>query len=140
MRAVTKLALSLAAGAALVAAASTASAATALLNPASPMHYVGHCPGTIKFTGWITSTTPGPVKFQWFRSDGGTGPVQTMMFGAGVPPRQPISDTWTLGGIPALPSYAGWEAVRILSPAPASVSNKAPFTLKCVQSPLTHGG
>lgn len=138
MRSITKLALTFAAGAALFAVASAASAATAILNPASPMHYVGHCPGTIKFTGWITSKTAGPVKYQWFRSDGGTGPVQNLMFGAGVPPRQPISTTWTLGGIPALPSYVGWEAVRILSPTP-SVSNKAPFTLKCVQSPLTHG-
>jgi hypothetical protein len=139
MRAVTKLALSLAAGAALFAGASAASAASAVLNPASPLHYFGPCPGTIKFTGWITSTTPGVVKYRWFRSDGAMGPIQSLAFGPGVPPRQPISTTWTLGGLPALPSYVGWEAVRILSPLPGGVSNKAPFTLKCAQTPLTHG-
>ncbi len=132
----TKLSAALAlAGAISVAGVAVAGPVLGILNPASPAHYVGPCPGTIKFTGWISSSIQGPVKYQWFRSDGATGPVETLFFEKAG--RRPISTTWTLGG-PGLPSYAGWEAVHILSPAGAD-SNKAFFTLKCVQRPLTHG-
>jgi hypothetical protein len=133
MRAVTKLALSLAAGAALIAGASSASAAAgAKLNPASPPNYSGACPAVITFTGFISSTTPGPVTFQWYRSDGAHGPVETRVFSPSptAPSRpQAISTTWTLGG-PGLNHYSGWEAVRILSPA-GPPSNKATFTMNC---------
>ena len=134
MRTVKSVALALTLG--LTAAATTASAAgvTVVLNPAAPANYFGPCPGTIKFTGWISSSYP-VVKYQWFRSDGATGPVQVVTFPPQREVRRPISTTWTLGGIPALPSYAGWEAVHILSPAGPDTT-KAPFTLKCVQSPL----
>ena len=139
MRAVTKLALSLAAGAALIAAASSASAAAgAKLNPASPPNYSGACPAVITFTGFISSTTPGPVTFQWYRSDGAHGPVETRVFSPSptAPSRpQAISTTWTLGGLPALPAYSGWEAVHILSPVGPD-SNKATFTLRCRPSAL----
>lgn len=139
MRTASKSFLALALGgviAATLSASAFAGTATAVLDPASPPHYVGKCPGTIKFNGWISSSVPGVVKYRWFRSDGALGPVQTLVFRQKG--RLPISTTWTLGGIPALPSYAGWEAVHVLSPAGPD-SNKALFTLKCVQSPLTHG-
>jgi hypothetical protein len=139
MRAVNKRLGALMLGAALAVASATAAfagSASAVLGPASPPHYVGPCPGVIKFSGYVTSLVPGVVKYQWFRSDGATGPVQTLTFREKG--RLPISTTWTLGGIPALPSYAGWEAVHVLSPAGAD-SNKAMFTLKCVKGPLTHG-
>ena len=44
---------------------------------------------------------------------------------------QGVSDTWTLGGIPALPAYAGWEAIEILSPM-AVTSNHANFKIRCL--------
>lgn len=114
----------------LAAGATAAGAATAVLNPASPTNYLGQCPGTIKFTGWITSGKPGPVKYQWFRSDGAKGPVQSLWFRPGGA-RAPISDTWTLGG-PGLPTFSGWEAVHVIFPAGPD-SNKATFTLRCAQ-------
>jgi hypothetical protein len=134
MKRTLKLSLALTAGAALIATASSASGptATAVLDPAVPHNYDGLCPGTINFTGRIIMPYGlGLVKFQWIRSDGSTGPVKT----AGILPglgSAPISDTWTLGGFPSLPHYAGWEAVRILSPG-SSTSNKATFTLTCLK-------
>jgi hypothetical protein len=120
---------SLALAAVLAGAATSAGAApSAHLNPASPPLYVGPCPGVIHFSGWISGGV-GMVKYQWYRSDGATGPVETAVIGPRD--RVGITDTWTLGGVPALPTYSGWEAVRILAPK-GLPSNRATFTLRCL--------
>jgi hypothetical protein len=140
MQRLNKLALGVAAGALLAACASAAGAVSVTLDPASPMQYVGACPGTIKFTGWITANGPGIVKYQWYRRDNAILPVMTLVFGRAAPSpkmisttpyRQMISYTWVLGGS-AVPSYNGWVAVHILSPAGPD-SNRATFTLTCAQ-------
>lgn len=119
---------SLAAAAAALLAGGASAATSVHLGPASPPMYFGSCPGTIKFTGVIDSDRAGPHKFQWYRSDGAKGPVQTLWFRPHSGPVT-ITDTWTLGG-PGLPSFSGWEAVHMIFPA-APDSNRAKFTLRC---------
>ncbi|MEW6130188.1 MAG: CARDB domain-containing protein [Acidobacteriota bacterium] len=100
---------------------------TAVTLASSPTRYEGPCPGVIKFSGSITVNGRGTVKYTFARSDGATGPVFTLNFDrAGT---KPVETTWTLGGA-ALPTFTGWEAIRILSPKPM-MSNKAGFTLTC---------
>lgn len=103
---------------------------TAVTLAANPTNYSGPCPGTIKFFGKISAKGKGAVTYQFFRSDGATGPVMTVVFDG--PGSKEVSTTWTLGGA-ALPTYAGWEAVRILSPNPME-SNRAAFKLTCANA------
>jgi hypothetical protein len=95
---------------------------------ANPPSYSGKCPGLIKFTGKIQASGKGRVKFTWVGSDGATGPVEYLDFEeAGV---KHVSTTWTLGDARWLPSYEGWQEIRILSPN-EMVSNRATFKLTC---------
>lgn len=101
---------------------------TAATLKASPATYRGDCPGLITFVGSITSDKAGVVKYIFTRSDGATDTrIKTLRFlGPGT---KKVSTTWTLGGS-ALPYYAGWESIKILSPN-AFLSNKAKFQVKC---------
>lgn len=108
-------------------AAQSQFAVTGAALSADPASYNGPCPGVIKFNGKIAANGQGEVKYQFIRSDGAVGPIQTLVFTG--PGSKPVSTTWTLGG-PALPEYAGWEAIKILSPNPME-SNHADFKLLC---------
>jgi hypothetical protein len=75
---------------------------------------IGACPVRVTFRGYITASGPGSIKYTFTRSDGATGPVHIMEFKkAGT---QPITTSWTLGDSRVLPRYAGWQAVKVLSP------------------------
>src|SRR4051812_13105578 len=90
----------------------------------------GQCPVTVRFTGYITTDGPGPVTYTFTRSDGATGPVQTLDFKAAG--TQSVSTTWTLGDATTLPSYEGWQAVKVLSPNEVESSRETGgFVLKC---------
>ena len=74
----------------------------------------GPCPLRVVFRGYITANAPGAIKYTFTRSDGATGPVYIMEFKkAGT---QPVMTDWTLGDSRVLPRYAGWQAVKVLSP------------------------
>lgn len=74
----------------------------------------GPCPLRVVFRGYITANGPGAIKYTFTRSDGATGPVYIMEFKkAGT---QPVMTDWTLGDSRVLPRYAGWQAVKVLSP------------------------
>ena len=74
----------------------------------------GPCPLRVVFRGYITANGPGAIKYTFTRSDGATGPVYIMEFKkAGT---QPVMTSWTLGDSRVLPRYAGWQAVKVLSP------------------------
>ena len=74
----------------------------------------GPCPLRVVFRGYITANGPGAIKYTFTRSDGATGPVYIMEFKkAGT---QPVMTSWTLGDPRVLPRYAGWQAVKVLSP------------------------
>ncbi len=85
---------------------------------------IGPCPRTVTFSATM-SVNGGPVTvvYRWERSDGATGPTQSLYFGASS--AQVIGDSWTLGT-----SYSGWERVHVLSPND-TYSNQASFALTC---------
>jgi hypothetical protein len=98
---------------------------------ASPTEYNGVCPGTIKFNSKIQANGAGRVKYTWLRNDGATAPVEYVDFTeAGI---KYVSTTWTLGDAIVLPSYSGWQQIKILSPN-EMISNQATFKLTCKQS------
>jgi hypothetical protein len=74
----------------------------------------GPCPLRVTFRGYITANGPGAIKYTFTRSDGATGPVYIMEFKKGG--TQAVMTDWTLGDSRVLPRYAGWQAVKVLSP------------------------
>lgn len=80
---------------------------------ADPVNYTGPCPTTITFTGKIQLSGPGEVKYVWRRSDGATGPMQTLNFPA--PGELEVTETWQLGG-PGFSDQVRWESIRVLAP------------------------
>jgi len=118
----------------LAASAASAQDYSAMLT-AVPTEYAGACPTTIKFNGVITARRAGRVQYRFVRSDGATAPIQTLDFA--TPGTKPVGITWTLGG-PTLPTYRGWEAVRIVYPTSIE-SNKAGFSIKCAGAPAGRG-
>jgi hypothetical protein len=102
---------------------------------AAPTEYSGACPTTIKFNGAITARRAGRVQYKFVRSDDAFAPIQTLDFA--TPGTKPVGIAWTLGG-PTLPSYSGWEAIRIVYPASLE-SNKAGFSIRCASAPAGRG-
>ncbi|HEV3469805.1 MAG TPA: hypothetical protein VG148_10830 [Pyrinomonadaceae bacterium] len=105
-------------------------AVTAVSLLASPSRYQGSCPAKINFDGVIEANGPGTVRYTFVRSDGATGPTQTLVFKSAG--RLPVNNTWSIGGA-GLPHFSGWQAIRILDPAPAE-SGPARFTVQCAGS------
>jgi serine/threonine-protein kinase len=84
-------------------------------------------PTSFTYTGTLTATAPGTVKYQWVYSSGKHGPVQAVSFtGAGD---KTVSGetvkTKTAGG--------GWAELKMVSPI-ALTSNKASYKLLCGKS------
>jgi hypothetical protein len=96
---------------------------------ANPASYSGNCPAVIKFDGEISVSAPCTVQYKFLRSDNATDTIMKSLVFDG-PGSKPVSTTWTLGG-PGLPSYAGWEAIDVISPVHVE-SNKAAFKMQCV--------
>jgi hypothetical protein len=94
---------------------------------ASPSKYQGSCPAIINFNGVIETNGQGTVQYTFVRNDGATSPVQTLIFKSAG--KLPVSNTWTIGGT-SLPSYSGWQAVKVLLPT-AMESDKAEFAIQC---------
>lgn len=93
----------------------------------------GPCPVTLNFTGSISTDSAGTVQYTFIRSDGATGPVQTLDFKAAG--TQTVSTSWTLGDAKSLPSYQGWQALRVISPnALESSRETGSFAMKCGES------
>ncbi len=99
----------------------------AILKPSKTV-YSGDCPAKIVFKGTITVNAPGIVSYIFTRSDGATDTkIKKLKFIAAG--SQPVSTTWTLGGA-SLPTYKGWQAIKILTPNPIT-SAHANFTVYC---------
>ncbi|HPD57928.1 MAG TPA: CARDB domain-containing protein [Smithellaceae bacterium] len=98
---------------------------------AVPPSYSGSCPAKIEFEGFISvrNLTRPPLRLQYkfIRSDGASAPVQTLTFNRDG--AQPVRTTWQLGG-PGLPSYTGWQAIKVVYPQDLE-SNKANFSVSC---------
>lgn len=100
---------------------------------AQPKTYSGKCPTTITFkahiaaVGVISPGKPVTVKYTFTRSDGATGPVETVTFtqqGA-----KTVTSTWSLGSPGA--TVSGWKSIRIISPYPKESDKRAEFTINC---------
>ena len=103
----------------------TTLAVTSTTLAVSPTSYNGACGGGIKFSfnGTITANRAGTVQYHFISSDGGSNPVQTLVFtGAGS---MPVSTDWTLSA-----SYTGWQQIYIDSPNHQAMA-QAGFTLSC---------
>jgi hypothetical protein len=94
---------------------------------ASPEKYQGVCPALAGFDGVIETDNQGTVQYTFVRSDGAIGPLQTLNFKSAG--KLPVRNTWSLGGA-GLPSYSGWQAIKILSPV-VMESGKAGFEMQC---------
>jgi hypothetical protein len=99
---------------------------------ANPASYTGTCPAVIKFEGTISvkGIVKGPytLKYIFTRSDGATDTnVKTLTFAQDG--TQKVSTTWTLGGA-ALPTYSGWQKIKVLTVPPVE-SSQADFSVKC---------
>lgn len=94
----------------------------------------GKCPVKVIFAGYITAKGVGTVKYTFVRSDGATSPVYTLDFKeAGT---QRVTADWTLGDARLLPTYDGWQAIKILSPNELESSHETGrFSIGCVNSP-----
>jgi hypothetical protein len=94
--------------------------ASAGVSPASS----STCPTTFNFAGAITANAAGTVMYRWERSDGATGPTQSLTFsGAGA--RPVVTTTWSIGA-----AGTHWERIHVLAPNNV-YSNQATFTLSC---------
>ena len=92
---------------------------------AEPAVYVGPCPVTIKFTGKIsTAGGKGKVIYKFLRSDGASGPTETLVFDS--PGSKDVGTTWKLG----TPLYAGWQSIHVIEPLETD-SGQAHFTMQC---------
>ena len=90
----------------------------------------GQCAMTVTFGGSITADGPATVQYGFTRSDGAVGPVQVLEFQeAGT---QSVSTSWTLGDEKALPSYEGWQAIKVFAPNEIESSHETgEFSVKC---------
>ena len=109
----------------LVASSATAQAINHIEARATPTHYSGPGPGTVRFNGRIVVNYRTMVSYRWERSDGGTGPVQSVSVGAGG---AAVSTTWRLGSPGKV--IHGSERLRVLSPGDA-YSGEVTFTMAC---------
>src|SRR6266540_5041135 len=91
---------------------------------------IGPCPIIVRFTGYVTTNGPGTVKYTFTRSDGATGPAFTLDFKAAG--TQQVSTAWTLGDPTILPTYEGWQALKVLFPNEVESSHETGrFVLIC---------
>jgi len=81
-------------------------------------------PASFTYSGTVSATAPGTVKYQWVYSSGKPGPVQTLSFtGAGHEAvTSEIVKTKTAG--------TGWAEIKMISPL-AQTSDKATYKLLC---------
>ena len=93
---------------------------------ARPAQYDGNCPASIEFVGTIFMNEQAIVSYRWERSDGATGPVQTVHV---TGPRQVAVVRWQLRR-PVGEVFQGAEILHVLSPGDFH-SNPAQFTLVC---------
>jgi hypothetical protein len=88
------------------------------------------CPTKVYFTGRINVSSmkvyPLTIKYQFVRSDGAVGPVQSMVFTAlGT---KEVGDSWAI--IKSTDIGGAWEQLKILEPLNFE-SNKAAFRVTC---------
>ena len=82
----------------------------------------GPCLLRVVFNGYITANGPGTIKYTFTRSDRATGTVYIVEVKQAS--TQAVTTNWTLGDSSVLPRYAGWQAVKVLSPVEIESSHE----------------
>jgi hypothetical protein len=91
-----------------------------------PPRITGNChPARVHFTGHITSSGPGPVRYAWVRSDKPS--TSTFLLNFEKAGSLPVTYDWFLPG-PA----DGWVVLHVISPESAH-SEKVEFHVPCKQ-------
>jgi serine/threonine-protein kinase len=92
----------------------------------APPVVASKCTTTTAFTysGTLSATSQGTVKYQWVYSSGKPGPVQTVSFPG--PGRQPVTGET----IKTKTSGSGWGEIKMISPI-AQTSDTATYKLAC---------
>jgi hypothetical protein len=108
--------------------------------------YVGQCPVGLKFTGSITTSRRGTVKYRSVAHDGSASPVYTLTFNAaGTKAVTTWGDTLskpkpsgTLAAAPGGdgPDYQGWRRLEIVEPAGFAPSAPAAYSVTCKEQTL----
>jgi hypothetical protein len=103
--------------------------------------YVGKCPVGLVFTGSITTSRAGTVKYRTVGHDGSSSPVYAISFGsAGTKPitrwgqtlsKPDPSATLAAGAGDQGPDYAGWRRLEIVEPAGYAPSSVADYSVTC---------
>lgn len=90
---------------------------------AFPESYSGPCPTSIRFSGVIATSRPGPVTYQWVYSDGIQSPPTTIKFDKiGM---KSVENTWKIRT-----SYEGWLRIVIVDPVKVA-SERATIRIHC---------
>src|SRR5215467_3873777 len=92
---------------------------------APPKIPLGPCPATVEFVGTIFVSRPARVDYRWERSDGATGPRESVDIRSAA---KSVTNSWRVG-TPRKP-FSGWQRLRVLAPN-GVVSNTAPLQIKC---------
>lgn len=84
------------------------------------------CPTTFHFSGAITTSRAGTVRYQWIHSDGSVDAIQSLNFvDAGT---QNVTADWTLGAPGS--DFVGWGMLQVLAPNDIR-SSQASFSIRC---------
>lgn len=104
-------------------------------------NWVGECPVSVKFTGSITTSRAGTVKYRTVGHDGSRSPVFTLSFtSAGTQQVSPWGETFsepkpsgTLAAAPDPkgPDYSGWRRLEIVEPSGFAPSPPAEYSISC---------
>jgi hypothetical protein len=108
--------------------------------------WVGKCPVGLKFTGSITTSRAGTVKYRTVGHDGSTSPTYTLTFGAAgtkdvgtwseTVAEPKASETLAAGPDTKGPDVAGWRRLEIVEPAGFAPSPPVDYSVTCQDQPL----
>lgn len=109
-------------------------------------NYTGECPVGLKFTGSITTSRAGTIKYRSVAQDGSSSPTYTLKFGAaGTKAVTLWSETLsapdasgTLAAAPTSggPDHQGWRRLQIVEPAGFAPSPPAEYSVTCRKGAL----
>jgi hypothetical protein len=111
-------------------------------------NYIGKCPVGLTFTGSITTSRKGTLKYRTVAHDGSTSPTYTLSFGSAGTKAigkwgETLSKPESSGMLSAAPSdanepdYKGWRRLEIVEPAGIAPSPPAEYSVTCQDQPLT---
>ena len=109
-------------------------------------NWVGKCPVGLTFSGSITTSRAGTVKYRTVGHDGSTSPVYTLSFDAagskaigkwGETLGKPKpSGTLSSGQDATGPDFSGWRRLEIVEPAGFAPSPPADYSVTCQDQPM----